>query len=269
MPDIVTKSIKCAGGLPAFVAAPGNSSVKVPVIVVLHERYGYVEAHFADLARRFACDGYVAVAPDCFYKHPDQEALHRGDVGYEMTDPEFIGYMNAAIDAVKELPQADTSRVAVMGVCQTGRHPIVLGSSRPISAALVWYGAGQPREFEVSDRYPVALEDLMAKLDCPVLGHFGEDDHLISLDDVHRFRAGLERNGKTFTIRVYRDAPHGWLNDSMPGRYRKEIAERALVDQRDFLSEVFSPDYDRSRCIQRYTANFSKSYDFTTKRRQA
>jgi len=269
MTDITTSSITCAGGLPAFVAAPADASRKVPVIVVLHERYGYVEAHFADLTRRFAREGYVAIAPDLFYKHPDQDALHRGEVVYRMTDPESVVYMNAALDALKELPQADLSRIAVMGVCQTGRHPIVLAAARPISAALVWYGAGQPKEFEATERYPVALEDLMARLDCPVLGHFGEADHLISIDHVRRFRAGLERHGKTFKIRIYRDAPHGWLNNAMPGRYREDTAEQALADQSVFLREVMSPDYDRSRVVQRYSADISADYDFSKNVRQA
>ena len=46
---VTTRMITCAGGLPAFIAAP-QTAEKVPVIVLLHERYGLVQ-HTKDLAR--------------------------------------------------------------------------------------------------------------------------------------------------------------------------------------------------------------------------
>jgi carboxymethylenebutenolidase len=133
----------------------------------------------------------------------------------------------------------------------------------------VWYGAAQPREFQISERYPVALEELVGKIDCPVLGQFGEADHIISIDDVRRLRNALEKHGKRFTFNVYRDAPHGWLNYGMPGRYRRDMAERPLADQRAFLAEVLGPDYDRTRVVQRWHSDIGASYDFRANKRQA
>jgi carboxymethylenebutenolidase len=127
---------------------------------------------------------------------------------------------------------------------------------------LVWLR--QPREWTVDSNYTRPLEDLIAAVDCPVLGMFGEADHLISIDDVRRFRDCLERHGKTYSIHVYRDAPHGWLNDTMPGRYyRHALAEAAWAQQRVFLYEVLAPEYDRSRRLQRYAADIAVDYDFT------
>jgi len=252
--------IECAGGMPAFVAAPASG--KAPVIVLLHERYGLVK-HTKDLALRFAREGFLCIAPDCFHKHPDQAALHHGDVGYEMTDPESVHCIAAAIDALKDHSQADLARVAVMGVCQTGRHPLLFAADRPIAAALVWYGAAQPREWEVSRKYPRALDDVIAEADCPVFAAFGEADHLISVADVRRFRDSLERRGKSFWVRLYPDAPHGWLNDTMPGRYRHAQAETALTDQLAFLRLVLAPGYSPSRHFQHYEADISHGYDFS------
>jgi carboxymethylenebutenolidase len=150
-----------------------------------------------------------------------------------------------------------------MGVCQTGRLPLVVAASRPIAAALVWYGAAQPREWAVNSKYPRALDEIIAAVDCPVLGMFGETDHLIAVDDIRRFRDCLERHGKTYDIHVYRDAPHGWLNDTMPGRYRRAQAEAAWADQRAFLQQVLAPGYDRSTRVQRYTADIAVDYDFS------
>mgnify|MGYP006198042927 CR=1 FL=1 len=61
------------------------------------------------------------------------------------------------------------------------------------------------------------------------VGIFGEADHIISLDDVVRFRNALEKAKKNCHIRIYAGAPHGWLNDTMPGRFRADAAESAIV----------------------------------------
>jgi carboxymethylenebutenolidase len=260
MSGIRTSTTTC-GDMPAVIAVP-DTAARVPCVIVMHERYGFVP-HTRDLAERMARDGYVAIAPDFYFRHPDQEALHRGDSGYDMSDGEAVAGLTAAVEALRAVPQADVTRIAAMGVCQTARHPLLLAASRKIAAALVWYGAAQPREWKVDGKYPRPLEEVIAAIDCPVLGMFGETDHLISLDDVRRFRDCLERHGKSYSIQVYRDAPHGWLNDTMPGRYRRAQAEAAWVEQRAFLREAFAPGADRSRRVQRYTADTAADYDFS------
>jgi len=247
--------------MPAFLAVP-EQTTKAPAVVVVHERYGLVR-HTCDLAERFAQDGYVAIAPDLYFRHPDQEALHRGDAGCDVSDSDALTALNQAIEAVQAVPNADPTRLAIMGICQTARLPLVVAATRPIAAALVWYGAAQPREWRVNDKYPRALDAIIAAVKCPVLGMFGETDHLISLDDIRTFRDCLERHGKSYEIHVYRDAPHGWLNDTMPGRYRPVQAEAAWADQRAFLARVLAPGFDRSSKIQRYSADCATDYDFS------
>ncbi len=229
----------------------------------MHERYGLVQ-HTRDLAGRFAREGFVCLAPDFFYQHPDQDALHRGDAGYALKDAESIEYLESAVSELTALPQVEPEKIAVMGVCQTGRHPLVFAAERNrIAAALVWYGAANAREWEPNDRYMKPLEDMLARIECPVLGIFGEADHLISLDDVRRFRASLERHDKTYNIRVFAGAPHGWLNDTMPGRYRRDAAEAAWTVQREFLNQVFSGAYAKSRRVQAYQCDYAADYDFS------
>jgi carboxymethylenebutenolidase len=78
----------------------------------------------------------------------------------------------------------------------------------------------------------------------------------------------LDRHGKSYDIHVYRDAPHGWLNDTMPGRYRRAQAEAAWADQRVFLERVLAGDYNRSTRMQRYAAESAMDYDFGRNVRQ-
>jgi len=260
MAEVETRTIRCASGLPAFLAVPSGSA-KVPAIVLMHERYGLVR-HTCDLAERLARDGFLAIAPDFFYGHPDQDALHRGDVGYAFKDGEAVEHIDAALAELAALGQVDQRRIAVMGVCQTGRHPLVYAAQRPIAAALVWYGAASVREWGVNERFHEPLDAIIARVACPVLGIFGEADHVISIDDVRRFRDCLDRHEKSYTIKVYPGAPHGWLNDTMPGRYRREAAEAAWALQLAFLNNVFHGRYDKPRRVQVYECEHAADYDF-------
>ena len=263
--DISTQDVTCENGMPAFLACPAGAA-KLPTIVLMHERYGLVK-HTRDQAIRCARDGFAVLAPNFFFKHPDQRNLNAGDTRYDMTDPESVTYLKAAIATLKKHRAADMTRLAVAGYCQTGRHPLVLAAEHSISAAVVWYGAASKREWEVNGLQPKALEQIIAAIDCPVFGAFGETDHIISLADVQRFRNCLEARRKSYDIHVYEGAPHGWLNDTMPGRYRRAQAEAAWALQIAFLERVLDPGYDRARRVQVYECDHSANYDFTKNER--
>lgn len=258
---IMTEEIQCENGMPAFLARPSKAG-KHPCIVLMHERYGLV-AHTKDLASRFARDGYVCLAPDVFFRHPDQDALHRGDARCDISDGDAIRDLGIAVDHLAKVEGADIQKIAVKGVCQTGRHPLVLAAARPISAALVWYGAASVREWETNDRQPRPLEDVIGDLPCPVFGSFGEADHIISLDDVRRFRNCLEDKKKSYEIHVFRDAPHGWLNDTMPGRYRREQAEAAWNAQLGFLARLFGGEGRSDTVSWKFECHSRSDYDFS------
>ena len=254
-----TRTIMC-GEMPAFLAVPADAA-PAGAVIVIHERYGLTR-HICELAERFAADGLVAIAPDLYFRHSDQDALHRGDAGCDVSDPDALAALERTVDALARESSADPTRLAAMGICQTARLPLVLAAARPLAAALVWYGAAQPREWQVNQKYPRALDEMIAGVDCPVLGMFGETDHLISLDDVRKLRECLERHRKSYEIHVYRDAPHGWLNDTMPGRYRRAQAEAAWDDQRAFLRAALATGRDRTQVCQRFVADVAADYDF-------
>ena len=98
---------------------------------------------------------------------------------------------------LERMKEVDNKSIAVKGVCQTGRHPLIIAARKKIAAALVWYGAAQDREWESNELYKEPLADVIEKIDCPVLGVFGEADHMISLDHVRRFRNCFEEKRKT------------------------------------------------------------------------
>ena len=260
--SIHIEDVVCANGMPAVVAWPQGASSPLPVVVLMHERYGLVQ-HTRDQAARCARDGYVVIAPNFFFRHPDQVTLNKGDGRYDMTDPESNELMAAALEKIGSNPKADMNRVAIAGYCQTGRHPLVYAAKHKIAAAVVWYGAASKREWDVNERQPEPLADLIGAVDCPVFAAFGAEDHIISVDDVRRFRNTLEDHKKSYDIHVYAGAPHGWLNDTMPGRYRKPQADAAWAAQQAFLSKVMSGGMKSDIVSWNFESEMSTSYDFS------
>ena len=101
-----------------------------------------------------------------------------------------------------------------------------------------------------------------------MFGAFGSDDHLISVDDVRRLRNSLEEHKKSFDMHLYAGAPHGWLNDTMPGRYRKPQADAAWAAQQRFLKEVFAGEWRADTVRWRFESEFGTNYDFSKNVRQ-
>ncbi|HEY2988991.1 MAG TPA: dienelactone hydrolase family protein [Candidatus Binatia bacterium] len=234
-----------------------------PALILFHERYGLVQ-HTKDLVLKFAQAGYVALAPDLFWRFTgDKKALARGDARAEIRDSEAIEDTAAAIEYLKKLDTVDPARIAVMGVCQSGRQAVLAAThGLDVDACVVFYGAAGGREWTTDEFRPTMMEDMLAKLSCPLLGVFGEADHIISVDDVLRFRAALERRKKSYHIRIYPGAPHGWLNDTMPGRYRRDAAKDAWYLLLGFLRKTFANRGGKDRVSWAFESEISPAYDF-------
>ncbi len=256
----------CPGGMPAFFVKPDDGGT-YPCVILMHERYGLV-AHTRDLAKRCAKDGLIVLAPNFFFRHPDQAALNAGESRYALTDPEAVDLLKSARDALKDLDGTVADRIAVAGYCQTGRHPLVFAAEAEIDAAIVWYGAAAKREWGITEHQPKPLEEILSRLPCPVFAAFGTDDHIIAIDDVRRFRDVLEERGKSYEIHLYEGAPHGWLNDTMPGRYRPAQAHAGWIAQQEFLRKIFSDAWPADRIAWRFESESKPDYDFTKNLRQ-
>jgi carboxymethylenebutenolidase len=256
-------AIKYGGGIGAVRALP-KAKGKRPAVIILHERYG-IDPHTKDLTVKLAQAGFVGLAPDLFHRFSgDRQAVLRGEQRVDLTDEGALEDLNGAVEYLKKLKEVDGTRVGIIGVCQTGRQPVLLAAKRnDIAGAVVLYGAIGGREWMGNTLRPTPVEELAAQVACPVLGVFGEADHIISVDDVVRFRNCLEKAKKNCHIRIYPGAPHGWLNDTMPGRYRKEAAKDAWLLIMSFLKQCFSGGWDRDRIVCRYESDYSTKYNFS------
>ena len=229
-------------------------------VVILHERYGLVQ-HTLDLAQRLAADGYVALAPNLFSRwQGDEAALKRGEVRVTLPDDEVAAVIDRTIDFVK----TRAGRIALMGVCQSGRYPAVVGSRRSdLAACIVFYGGAQQRDWDASELQPRPMGEMLRELRAPALFVFGERDHTISLDNVRRVRDALEQARRSYRMKVFADMPHGFLNDTMPGRYRPQEAAQAWQVLLAFLHEVLSGGWPAERVRWEFEGASAHNYDFS------
>ena len=265
---IKSSALRLGRGMVGFRALP-KAKAKRPVVILLHERYGVVQ-HTKELVVKLARAGYVAFAPDLYWRFTgDRKALSSGNARVRLRDNEVLQDLEEVVDYLKGLTFVDASRVGIIGVCATGRHSILFQAHRKdVSASVVFYGAVGGEGWSVDECRQEALEKLIQRLSAPVLGIFGEADHSISVDAVMKFRSCLEQYKKSYHIKLYPDAPHGWLNDTMPGRYRKGAAKDAWQLLLAFLQETLGSGWDRERILWNYESSVSPRYDFTKNVRQ-
>jgi len=259
---IVPSMVRFGGGINAVRALP-KAKGKRPAVIILHERYG-IDQHTKDLTVKLAQAGFVGLAPDLFHRFTgDRKALQKGQARVDLRDDEALADLNAATDYLKKLPGVDGARIGIIGVCQTGRQPLLLAAHRDdLAGAVVLYGAIGGKEWVGNELRPTPVEELIGNVSCPVLGVFGEADHIISVDDVARFRNALEQARKNYHVRLYPGAPHGWLNDTMPGRYRKEAARDAWSLMMAFLKKCFAGGWDKERISGTFESKYATNYDF-------
>lgn len=250
-------------GMSVWVARPETNEPR-PAVMWLHERYGVVQ-HPKEMAERLAEAGYVGVSPDLFHRFDgDREALARGEERVGLRDDEAIADLAEAVQFLQREEYVQGGKIGIIGVCQTGRQPLLYAAHRDdVAAVVALYGGADGREWEPTPAMPERVSDLAARVGCPVLGLFGESDHVIAVEGVRLLRDALESANKSYRIRIYRDAPHGWFNDTMPGRYRPETRAAAWNELLAFFEESFSGAWDASRVTWDFRSDISAEYDFT------
>jgi len=213
--------------IPAYRAAP-EGKTGLPVILVLSEIFG-VHEHIADVARRFAKLGYLAIAPELFIRQGDAKAYTdipklQAEVISKVPDEQVLADLDASV-AWAKANGGDTSRLGVTGFCWGGRIVWLYTAHNPaVKAGVAWYGRLVGNATPLTPKHPV---DVAGKLAGPVLGLYGGADAGIPLDTVDKMKAALASGSpaaKKSEFVVYPDTPHAFHADYRPS-YRKEAAE--------------------------------------------
>jgi len=232
--DIVKQEIQIADGsqkMPCHLAHPASGG-PYPGVIVIMEAFG-LNDNIRAITDRFAADGFVAIAPDIYFRQPNNV------VGYNdlpnamrlmqsVKDDEVTGDIQAAVNHLKSLKEVKP-KFGITGYCMGGKIAFLTACRVPeIGASAPFYGGG----LVTPGAGGKAPTDYVAGLKAPVLAFFGGKDAFIPMDQVEKFKSTLQKAGKQAEVVVYEDADHGFMCDERPvfhPAHAKEAWEKTVA----------------------------------------
>lgn len=226
--NVDSKEIQYKNGdanLSGYLSKPLKKG-KYPAILVIHENRGLNE-HTRDVARRFAANGYVALAADALSRKGGTGSFETPDKAREafstLNMTEVISDLNAGLAFLNSHENVKKGKLASIGFCWGGARSFKLATeSNDLRAAVVFYGTA-PTDEEIS------------KVHVPVLGIYGEKDTRIT-SKVPEVEAAMKKYKKTYEYKIYAGADHAFFNDT-GDRYNAEAAKDAWERTLAFLKK--------------------------------
>lgn len=202
-----------SGAMRGYLAQP-NREGEFPAVIVIHENRG-LNPYVEDVARRFAVEGFIALAPDGLspvggYPGNDDEgrtlqrSLDQGPLKQDMLNSaEFV-----------KAHEHSNGKLGATGFCWGGgiTNFLAVNMGDGLSAGVPFYGAAP------------ASEDV-PRIQAPLMVQAAEDDPRINAM-WPEFEAALKANDKAYEHYVYQGTRHGFHNYSTP-RYDEAAAKLA------------------------------------------
>lgn len=226
-PDIVSSSITYMspdghGEIRADFVKPAGAEGPLPAVLVIHENRG-LNPYIADVARRAAKAGFIAMAPDGLsplggYPGTDEEgrAMQK-----ELDRAKLMQDFFAAFEHLSGLDEIN-GKVGAVGFCYGGGVCNALAVAYPeLAASVPFYG----RQADAAD---------VPRIEAPLLLHYAGLDERINAG-WPAYEAALQEHGKTYTAHIYPDVNHGFHNDTTP-RFDEAAAGLAWQRTTDFFN---------------------------------
>ncbi|MBC3927264.1 dienelactone hydrolase family protein [Undibacterium sp. CY21W] len=211
--------------VPLYYAQQEGKS-NLPVILVISEIFG-VHEHIADVARRFAKLGYLALAPELFIRQGDASkyasiAELMKEVISKVPDAQVMSDLDAVV-AWAGKNGGDLQRLGITGFCWGGRITWMYAAHNPaVKAGVAWYGRLSGDASALTPKHPM---DIAASLKTPVLGLYGAKDTGISVESVKKMEAALAQGHSHSAFNIYENSGHAFHAD-----YRASYVEADAKD---------------------------------------
>jgi len=211
--------------VPVYRAQPAGKK-NLPVILVISEIFG-VHEYIADVARRFAKQGYLALAPDLFVRQGDPTkyasiAELQKELIAKVPDAQVMSDLDAIVAWAKS-NGGNTAKLGITGFCWGGRITWLYAAHNPqVKAGVAWYGRLVGNKTSLQPTYPV---DIAASLKAPVLGLYGGKDTGIPVTTVVEMQDALKRGKSGSEFILFKDAGHAFHADYRPSYVEADARE--------------------------------------------
>ena len=212
--DSTTASFESEGfNIKAYLAKPKGSGT-FPAMLIIHENRG-LTPHQEDVARRFANQGYVALAVDLLSRVGGTSQFATAETAVAaiggLSSSGVMKDAEAAVKYLQTLPYVKKDKIGVIGYCWGGGNSLLFATrNRDIKAAVVYYGPN-----------PANLDEV-ATVTAPILGLYGSEDPRITVN-VPKLDETMKKYNKSFEYKVYQGAFHAFFNDT-GARYHPEAS---------------------------------------------
>lgn len=197
--------------LMGYLARPEGDEAR-PAIIVIQEWWGLNE-HIKDVTRRFAQEGFVALAPDLYHGVVATEPDEARKLVMELDMAEAVSEIQRAIDFLQGQAYVAGPQVGVVGFCMGGGLVLQTAlAEEDLGAGVVFYGS------------PLSPEEA-PNVNGPIMGHYGADDGGIPVDAVNAMDAAFDEAGIENEIYIYEGAPHAFFNDTRDSYRPEAVAE--------------------------------------------
>jgi carboxymethylenebutenolidase len=246
--------------LEGYLALPEGGGRR-PALIVVHEIWG-LDDHIRDVARRFAAEGFVALAPNLYTGEMaakmEPRRIEAGMMVLRSAPPEVQRDPSRLLATLADRPAAEREALATLiEVLQPETRAAfaedLLGAlaflkSRPDvdpdRIACLGFCMGGGIGARLATLAPDLLKavifygenpplDRVGEIRAEVLGIYGSEDPRIT-EHVPEFAEAMARAGKRFAYHVYEGAKHAFFNDTRP-MYHPEAARDAWEKTLQFL----------------------------------
>jgi carboxymethylenebutenolidase len=217
------------GTFHAYIARPDN--LPAPAVVVLHEVFG-VNADIRATCNELAAQGYIAIAPDLFWRQEpavDLDVRSEADWQHGLQLYGVFSRDVGARDVMETVRTAieleeSTGKVALLGYCLGGLMVFITAARYEVDAAVAYHGGD-------TEKYLGEVGGLQA----PLLMHVGEEDEFISKAAQAQIKAALAKKLNA-TVYTYPGQRHAFSRHN-GAHYNAAAATLANERTSQFLSQ--------------------------------
>jgi carboxymethylenebutenolidase len=195
---------------------------RMPGLVLVQEWWG-LNDHVRELAKRFAAEGFVTLAPDLYHGKVARDATEAMALMNALDGKQALADIATATHHLLAHPRVN-GKIGITGFCMGGAYAFTAATRIPeISAAVPFYGIP-----------PAGRADYTRAK--PIMAHFAAKDNWATVAGAEAIKKEVEAAGGSMILHVY-DADHAFMNDTRPEAFSPESAKLAWQRTIEFLHQ--------------------------------
>ncbi|MBI1805899.1 MAG: dienelactone hydrolase family protein [Ignavibacteria bacterium] len=199
-------------------------------IIIIHEWWG-LNDWIKENAKNLAAQGYLTLAVDLYRGKSTESPDEAHELMRGLPEDRAVRDLVAASEFLKARSDVNKKMIGTVGWCMGGGYALVTALNVPdLASCVICYGR------------LVTDSSSIAKIPCPMLGIFGEEDRGITPQNVHEFEAACKTVGKRIDVKIYPGAGHAFMNPHNTKGYQKKNAADASKLIEKFFDQTLTKE---------------------------